>query len=323
MKIGRQTYFGVGKESVARGTKASATDWYKPTSIDVSEVLEHAPDNSALGVLSEVHDGRKVKSMTQVDIEGNIGDNLIGHLLMGILGTSASPSLLETGVYEHVITESNVNTKPSYSLYVKDTDQAQVALFGMVNTLELNLVAGALGKYKAQFLGQGLSDQSSTPAVASEYSLDTHDLALEYAVNLAGLGAGSSFNVKEFNLLFESNVEAEMVNGSIEPNALYNQTLKISGDFTMNWADDTFRDFVTGDTKKALRLHLENTDTLIGATEYPSLTIDLAKVGFTNIEYSRGLDELVTTKISFVGEYSISDSKTLTTSLVNSDSTQY
>ena len=321
-KIGRQSYIGIGKESVARGTKASASDWLKPTVVDVAEVFEHVSDNGAFGLLSEASNGRKVKSMVDIKLEHFLDADIVGHLLMGVLGTSGGPVLAETGVYTHALTEANVNTKPSFSVYVKDTDQAQVALFGMVNSLEFNLVAGAKAKFKANILAQALSDEASTPAVVAGNALDVNDLTIGYGANIAGLASPTAFTVKEANIVLENSVLSYMVNGNVVPTAFYNQTFKAHGDFTAIWENDTFRDFVSGDTKKALQFKFTG-KTLIGATKYAELTIQFAKCAFTNIEYGRGLDDLVTHKISFIAEYSISDSQTMNVSVQNMQSAQY
>jgi len=321
-KIGRQSYLGIGVEGT-RGTLGTVDDWFCPSSIEVNDVTEHEVDNAALGVLTNAKGGRKVKKMSEINIEGFLGDRLIGYLLLGMLGTAGSPSTLETGVYSHAFTESNVNTKPSFSLYLKDTDQAEVALFSMLNTLELNFVAGAKAKYKAQFKGKPLSDQASSPSISAENPLDTHDLTLKHHSALTGISGGTAYTVKEFNILFENNVLDYVANGSVAPSQFYNQTFKITGDFTLIWDDDTFRDYVSGDTQRALRIDLENPDNLIGATEYPSLTIDLALANFTSWTTDRSLDDIVTQTITFEANYSLADSKTLETLLVNTKSAIY
>jgi len=322
-KIGRQTYFGLGVEAVTRGTKATADDWFMPTSIDVVDITEHVTDNSGIGVLANSITGRKVKKMSEISVEGFLGDRLIGFLLYGALGTVGSATLVETGVYSHAFSESNVNTKPSFTAYVKDTDQAEKALFSMINTLELNFVAGEKAVYKAQFMGQNLTDESSTPSISAENPLDTHDITIEYASIVGSLGGGTEFTVKELNLLIQNNIADYTASGSVVPSAMYNQTLKVSGDFTLIYDSDTYRDFVSGDTWKAMRIHLENTDNLIGATEYPSLTIDMAHVIFTDWKTDRSIDGLVMQTISFEACYDLTASQMIIASLVNAKSTNY
>lgn len=321
-KIGRKTRVGIGPETTP-GTGVSAVDWFLIDVADAFNTMEHTADNSALGVLNESHKGRKTKIMSEFNLEGNIGNLGIGHLLKGCLGASGAANLLESGVYSHTFNELNTNNKPSFSLYLNDDDVSERAVYSMVNTLELNLVAGAKGRFKSQFYGRALVDSASSPTITSESELDTQDLSLEYADTYSDLGTGTSFNVKEFNILFENNVQDYLVNGSNNPDVFYNRTFKITGSFTMSFQDDTFKDFVEGDSTRAIRIHLENPSSLIGATEFPSLTIDLAKCSFTNFEPGRDMDDLVTQTISFQAEYSIEDALTCQAILVNNRSTDY
>ena len=70
--------------------------------------------------------------------------------------------------------------------------------------------------------------------------------------------------------------------------------MTLSGDLTALFEDVTLRDYVVNSTKKAARFQMINTDaTALVAGVYPSITIDLAKVGFVDWKKSEDLNKIV------------------------------
>jgi hypothetical protein len=80
---------------------------------------------------------------------------------------------------------------------------------------------------------------------------------------------------------------------------------------------------MTTDVQKALRLTAQMTGTTIGATSNPTLTIDLAKVKFTEVARKLDNDNTVTQTLKFKAHYSLADSKMITATLRNTVVTAY
>jgi hypothetical protein len=105
--------------------------------------------------------------------------------------------------------------------------------------------------------------------------------------------------------------------GSIELAEIFNQKLMVTGTATLLYSNNTYRDLYKNGTDQAVRITLENTQALIGATRYPRLQFDIykANVKSWDVEYSN--DEIVKQTIEFEGRYSLTDTKEIMATLVN------
>lgn len=101
-----------------------------------------------------------------------------------------------------------------------------------------------------------------------------------------------------------------------------NQQFGVTGDFEVVYDANTYRDYFTANTKRAIQIEIEGA-TLIGATKYNKLTIQLAQVHLESWERSSGNNDLVSETIGFVGEYSFGDTQTMNATLVNTKSSNY
>lgn len=84
------------------------------------------------------------------------------------------------------------------------------------------------------------------------------------------------------------------------------------------FSDDTYKDLFFDGTKKAMRIEIEDTANAITVSTYPKLTIDFAKVIFTEYAKTQDNDSLIKQGLTFKALYSMSDSSMVTASLVNS-----
>jgi len=85
---------------------------------------------------------------------------------------------------------------------------------------------------------------------------------------------------------------------------MHNQQLDLTGDFEALFTDDTYKDYVTGGTEKAMRITIQG-DSLIGATQKAELSFDFAKVSFTDWDRETDNNSIMTQTTGFVGGYSI------------------
>jgi len=85
--IWRREAIGLGKESVAPGTPASATVRIPKKSGIMNPKIETVDDTSGLWIIDEVFDTQTIKNMTELTLGGIVRDNFIGHLFMATLWT--------------------------------------------------------------------------------------------------------------------------------------------------------------------------------------------------------------------------------------------
>jgi len=95
-------------------------------------------------------------------------------------------------------------------------------------------------------------------------------------------------------LTISKNLEADYCAGSIEPRDYINKQVSIEGSFTAVYENTTFKDFNLNGTHRAIRFEAVDTNTTIGATDNPTLSIDLPLVAFTERDKTQGNDEVVT-----------------------------
>ena len=86
---------------------------------------------------------------------------------------------------------------------------------------------------------------------------------------------------------------------------------------TLKFEDEVQKTLYTDATKKAMRISMIDTATTSGATDNPTLELDMAKVQTTEWTKSQGNDEIVTQDITFKAFYSTADAKIITARLVN------
>lgn len=88
----------------------------------------------------------------------------------------------------------------------------------------------------------------------------------------------------------------------------------------LDFQDDTYRDLFENGTYRALRLNLNNTDTLLGATATAQFTIDLSRVTFETWDKDVSPDELASQTISFRALYDITNSNVINNcTLINTE----
>lgn len=189
-EIGRLNSFGLGFESTP-GTAVSPTLWIPVETGNVKAITENVKDESGFGVIDGVSNAHIIRKISETTLEGVAYSKSFGALLQGALGTSASPSLIETGVYSHAMTRLNTNSHPSYTLVRDNQTQEEKTAYSMLEKIELDATIGEQVKYKATFKGKSVSAGSTyTP------SFDTADepflvskATVKFADDIAGLGA--------------------------------------------------------------------------------------------------------------------------------------
>jgi hypothetical protein len=328
-EIGRLNSFGLGIEATA-GTAVTPTIWVPCESANVKPITENVKDESGIGVIDAVHDAHIVKKMTEVSFDGIAYSKSIGAILLGALGASAAPSLVETGAYSHAMTRKNDNSHPSFTLVRDNQTQEEKSAYCMLEKLDIDCTIGSQVKYKSVFKGQSTSAGTTyTPAFdVDDEPFLVSKVTVKFANDIASLGAASAIPVnsvkfsidKKLTQIFQTATTA--VPDATEFTTQHNQDFMVSGDFEMVYEADTYKTLAMALTKQAMQIEVTGT-TLIGATQYNKLTIQFASVVLEDWDRSTALGDIMTQTFGFTALYKLSETKTLTATLINKRSTQY
>ena len=317
VEVGRLVNVGFAKEG-SRGTpEASATFWVPRVDFDFNPRVDYAVENAGLGVIDSRSDAKVVEKVGEGSIGGVVYDESFGLLLAACLGTWSSSTAVDHA-YTHSFTRLNSNQHPSLTIFHDDGIVDERFALGMLNNLTINCVVKDFVKYSAGFMSKIGADTSSSPSYSDEdVFLGTH-VTVKFAATIAALGAASATPVRAFNITINKNVEDLMELGDDDPADIVNKALAVSGDLEATFENETIRDYVLDGSKKACLVTIENTDVTIGnGSTNPKLEITLAPMSFRDWGRGAGLDDVMTQTVSFDGNFSLDDAKTVSIELVN------
>ena len=187
----------------------------------------------------------------------------------------------------------------------------------MLDSLEISAEVGGFVTFTATYKSKKETSATHTVAYTTDYTLLARHCGVKYADNLAGLVGASNICVQSFSLSINKNLEEDLCLSSIEPIDFNNTMFVVEGSMTLKFEDEVQKTLYTDATKKAMRISMIDTATTIGATDNPTLELDMAKVQTTEWTKSQGNDEIVTQDITFKAFYSTADAKIITARLVN------
>lgn len=315
--IGRLADIGIKKETTRGTAESTATFWLPKMSFSYDDKIEQVIDESSYGVIEDSTDAKVVGKFAEGEFEGKIGDKSIGLLLLAALGSVSTTGPAETSVYTHTFTVQEDNQCDSLTIFQDDPNQDYSYPLGMIDSLEIDASLGQFVKIMASFRSIVGSTGSHSPSYSAENHFLPQHATLTYATDLSGIGSGTAINIRSVKLTISKNVEDDRKLGSLNPVDILNKQMSIEGTLDLIFNAETFKDFMLADTLKAVRIRLTNTDVTIGSTLNPQLTIDLAKVKFSEFVRNYGNDDIVTATVNFKAFYSIGDSQMVSVELKN------
>lgn len=314
--VGRQVEFGIATEAV-RGTPETAADkWSRKVTANVVERALHALDDTTRGLLEDGEGRRVAQLFVEGELEGILQADVLGWFLSNIYGKVVSTNVTGS-IYSHVFTLKQSIQHQSLTLFTKDGSVQQLAFTNaMINTLELNVALEDYVRFTASFIAGAATDDDDTPSYDTEYDFIARDVTVKIADSEAGLSGASATKVKELSIVWDQGLLRDHVVGSRTPDDIYNSKLMISGSFTLNFADQTFKDLYLGDAAKYMSITIEG-EANLGSNNKPTVTILLYKVQFMDWNREGGANDLVTSPINFQAFYNPSDSKQSQVTLKN------
>jgi hypothetical protein len=262
--------------------------------------------------------------VTMKKVEGEVPVNLrfrtIGYFLKSLLGgVSSAVEAGETAVYRHTITLDRAVLQPTLSLSMArgDFDHKQVP--GSVVS-KLGLTFPIDDVINGSLTLKGITETTAadfTPAYgATDHLAPHHMVTIKLADNVAGLGAASAITATEAGIEIDRGSREKVVISSDTPLDFVAKLLAITGSFTHEKLDDTYKALGISKASKALQISVVNTAQDIGVGSNPELTIILPKVTLSTTE-NRSAEDVVTEEVSFTAHYDTTEAKAITVSLVN------
>lgn len=316
-EIGRIRKVGIGIESTF-GTKASTIVYVPYLDFEVNPKQERVDDTSAIGRIETPLANALVRKWSEPSISLIAYDGVIGSLLKAIFGALATTGPTDSA-YSHALSVKNDNTPVSLTIVFKDGTQTRMITGCVVNTVDFQFVQNDFVKIEASFIGKFPADTTETPSYTIGNRFDGTMGTIKLASTIAGLSGASAVSIQELTLKIDKKASADKFFpiGGTEPTAIANGAFEVSGNIKKVFGATTYRDLVEAKTNQAISIAFTNSAVTIGSATNPSLSFILAPSKIENWVEDFGLDDLQTESFDFVGQYSTSDSKMISATLVN------
>jgi len=315
--IGRQIDFALAVETSRGVAEATANRNVRKVTANLTPKVEKVIDDTTFGRLEDSESSRVVRKWSEGDVEGIVHADVIGFYLNNIYGGTVSTEL-ETDVYQHVFNLAQNIKHPSLTFFIKDAGVRQLKIAGgMITSLEITATTDNFVRYTANLLGkESVTDSSTIPTLQVENDFIGKDITVKIATSQAGLSSATALKLKELNVSFETNAEADFVFGSYSPNDIYNKQFSITGSFTKNFEDTIFEDLKQSDEYRYMSIVIEGSQSI--GSEFPTIVLIMNKVSITEHERESGADDLITESVSFKAFYNSVDAKQSEITLINS-----
>jgi hypothetical protein len=320
--IGRQVSVGIAKET-SRGGGNAPDFWIPKLSWSHEDKAIKATD---LGDYANINAFGNQELVALKHAEGSLEmdmrDKSFGLLLLAVLGTlnTSGPS---DSAYTHTFTLQNDNQHDSLAITVQDNDLGDVMFkLAMIEQLEMVITPDQLVRITVDFMSKpATTGVVATPSYAAENLFLGRHLTFKLASLTSGLSAASKIPLTSLTLRFIKRLRPDNVVGTVEPIDFINQAFSIEGEFTLKYEDRVYHDLMVNGTYRAMRINLNNAQTLIGATSTPQFTLDLSRVAFSEWESTRPNDEVTEQTIQFKALYDITNGNVINScTLINAQS---
>lgn len=226
----------------------------------------------------------------------------------------------------HVFRRLNTNNHPAYTLYGSDPNSDDRAAYCMLDTLEIELMAGDFMKFTATFRGKKLASTSSqTPTFTTQVPFLGKHASFKVASAFSGLDGASALGIESIKLTFPKNLTDIHEFGDTSPASFHNQDFgEVTGEITLKYDAVTQRDYVINSTKRAARLTITNSDaTAISGSEKPSLQFDFPSLGFRDFSRTSENGGIVKQTLNFTAEFDVTRGLSVEAVLQNARLTAY
>ena len=304
--IGRKVEAAIALES-SRGVGKAPTLSLGKVDFNVYDKTMDVRQDESLGHIADSADKYVIEKFAQGQISGYLGANSALFLMSLALGGTPSVGSPSDSVYPWTLAVDNDSIHQSGALLVKDDNQTLMYKLLMLDQLQLEISLDSMVRFTAQFIAKkAVVSTASMPTYVEDYKFTKRKSKIYVAADIAGLAAATRLGLRSFNVTINKNLRKDSQLGTVEPVDINNQEMSIEGELSLNYADQTYRNYMLNGDRKALRLALSS-EKLIGATGYGTLELDLPKVDFFNWEPDSGNPEILPQTINFKGNYDLTN----------------
>lgn len=294
--VGRRGTLALAKES-SRGTGTLTNAlWVPRSTISFDDKVTEAREDEGMGVLADSDSKFIVNKMGEGDFESNLDDKSLGLILTSLLGSS--PVTTGGPTYAHTFTLNQSNQHQSLSVFYQDPDVARLFSLGVVDSLKITVEQDAIVMFNVAFkskVGKDYTLQTANFTALGNKFLHQH-LVFKTADTVGGLAAASGINLKKLEITISANTKFDNVLGTVEPADILGQQFSVEGSLELNKEDETYRNYMLNGTYKAVDL------SFVRAAN-SSLQFQFPRVDFSEWEQDRNLNEIVSQKVNFKGNY--------------------
>lgn len=296
--IGRRMSVGIGNES-SRGVGVAPTYWLNATSFSFRDVPDRALSEAGFGGIWGGDQSPKTLEHAEGDIEFELDDQSLGAILKAVFGEVASQST-DTSAYTHTYTLQNDNQHDSLTIHTIDPiGQLQFEL-GMIDTFELRVEPNEIVSASVSFMSKGSNDSSNQSAsYGATKKWIGRNLAFKVAANTSGLDAAPKVSLKSLTLRIEKNAEVNATLSTVQPEDIVNKRFNVTGEFTLNYEDRTWLNYVKNGTYRAMRFDLIHDDLAGASTAFYQFRLDLSKCSIEQFDPDFSMDDVVTQSFTF------------------------
>jgi len=307
--VGRRGSLGAAK-SATRNLATAPALWVPYNSVSFDDKAVVIDSEGAFGQIADTYESYVTKKFAEGDIEFDLDDKFIGLILTGLAGASPSSSAGPTN-YTHTYTLANTNQHQALSLLVQDPNTAKMFRLAMIDKFTIKVEPEGLVKCTVSFRSaEGQDYALQTPVYTALGNKFIHSmLRFQIAANIAGLGSPVYLNLNSLEWTVSKNVEDWQDLGSSTPSDILNKQLTVEGNFEIGFSDNTYRNYMLAGSTRALEILLTYGDN-------NSLQIQMPKVRFANWEPNKGINDIVTEKIEFKGQYDVANTLQVISTLV-------
>lgn len=296
--IGREIEVGVAMEATRGTAESSPAKSIRKMTASIQPKSEKADDESTNGSFAKMKGRRVTTKFVEGELEMITQIDVMGYMYASLYGIVQS-SVVAGSVYDHIFTLDNSILHPSVTIFAKEGAVNQAKYAGcVISDMELTVTPDDYVKMTTTFRGSEEASDSSSFSYDTEYDFIGRDVAVKIADTLVGLDTADDLVLKELTISHAQGDVPDPVLGSYFPNN-YNKGQEITGSFTLNYTDETFKDLNLGDASKYMQITITG-EANIGGGNNPTLTYVFNNVQITDFDApDGGADELVTQEVSF------------------------
>jgi hypothetical protein len=317
---GRQVKVGIAKES-SRGVAETPVYWIPHAEFGFADALNRTRLQPGVGTLEDSEQVHDTTKWAEGDLGGAVRSQAIGLLINSMLGSvSTSDDDPEAGTYTHTLTLDDSVQHPSLTLVVVTPNKTEAHRNVMLSSLEFTQELEDVLRFTASFSGKKAVGFSATTDYTADYKYSKQHAQFRVSGAVSGLSSASNLSFKDFSLTMNQNVAPDDALGTVEPEDFNNTNLAVEGSMTLNYTDDTWKNYQNETSYRALRAQWENTDVTIGSSTNPLLRFVMPRVDFYDWSPNYALDEIVSQELSYKASRDLeNDQDMITVTLINDD----